>query len=81
MDDSRFLQCLSADYGALRKAAMVTELTAPVPSCPGWTMADLVCHVAEVYLHKMTVIRTGKWPTQWPQVDRARVGEPRNCHL
>jgi hypothetical protein len=29
-------------------------------------MGDLVFHVAEVYLHKVTVMRTGEWPKQWP---------------
>jgi hypothetical protein len=29
-------------------------------------MGDLVFHVAEVYLHKATVMRTGEWPEQWP---------------
>ncbi len=42
MDDSRFLQCLSADYGDLRDAATAVELTAPVPSCPGWTVSETV---------------------------------------
>jgi uncharacterized protein (TIGR03083 family) len=66
MDDSEYLGCLSSDYGDLRDAATAVELTVPVPSCPGWTMADLVFHVAEVYLHKVTVMRTGQWPKQWP---------------
>jgi hypothetical protein len=66
MDDSRFLDCLAADYQALRDAAAAAEPTAPVPCCPGWALTDLVFHVAEVYLHKLTVIRTGEWPRQWP---------------
>ena len=66
MDDSRYLECLAADYGDLRDAAAAVELTVPVPTCPGWTMGDLVFHVAEVYLHKVTVMRTGEWPKQWP---------------
>src|ERR1700722_4488609 len=66
MDDSRYLECLAADYGDLRDAAAAVELTVPVPTCPGWTMGDLVFHVAEVYLHKVAVMRTGEWPTQWP---------------
>jgi uncharacterized protein (TIGR03083 family) len=66
MDDSRYLECLATDYGDLRDAAASGELTVPVPSCPGWTMGDLVFHVAEVYLHKVTVMRTGEWPKQWP---------------
>jgi uncharacterized protein (TIGR03083 family) len=66
MDASRYLDCLAADYGNLRDAAAAAELTAAVPSCPGWTMADLVYHVAEVYLHKVTLMRTGEEPEQWP---------------
>jgi uncharacterized protein (TIGR03083 family) len=66
MDHSRYLECLAADHGDLRDAAASVELTVPVPSCPGWTMGDLVFHVAEVYLHKATVMRTGEWPEQWP---------------
>jgi uncharacterized protein (TIGR03083 family) len=66
MDDSRYLECLAADYGDLRDAAAAVELSVPVPTCPGWTMGDLVFHVAEVYLHKVTVMRTGEWPEQWP---------------
>src|SRR6201992_1927777 len=59
MEDSRFLQCLAADYGDLRDAASAAELTATVPSCPGWTVSDLVRHLAEVYLHKATLMHTG----------------------
>jgi uncharacterized protein (TIGR03083 family) len=66
MDESRYLECLAADHGDLRDAAASVELTVPVPNCPGWTMGDLVFHVAEVYLHKVTVMRTGEWPRQWP---------------
>jgi uncharacterized protein (TIGR03083 family) len=66
MDDSRYLDCLSADHGDLRDAAAAVELTAPVPSCPGWTMSDLIFHLAEVYLHKVTLMRTGEVPPQWP---------------
>ena len=60
MEDSRYLQCLSADYGDLRDAASAAEPTANVPSCPGWTVSDLVRHVAEVYLHKVTLMRTAQ---------------------
>jgi uncharacterized protein (TIGR03083 family) len=66
MEASRYLQCLAADYGDLRDAASAAELTANVPSCPGWTVADLVRHVAQVYLHKVTLMRTGEEPEEWP---------------
>ena len=66
MDDPEFLECLSADYARLRDAAAGAEPTAPVPCCAGWTMADLVSHVAMVYLHKATIMATGRVPEPWP---------------
>jgi uncharacterized protein (TIGR03083 family) len=75
MDESRYLECLAADHGHLRDAAASVELTVPVPTCPGWTMGDLVFHVAEVYLHKVTVMRTGQWPEQWPPPGQAHQAE------
>ena len=66
MEASRYLECLAADYGDLRDAASAVELTANVPSCPGWTVADLVRHVAQVYLHKVALMRTGEEPREWP---------------
>jgi uncharacterized protein (TIGR03083 family) len=66
MDDSRYLECLASDYTSLRDAAAAGAPTEPVPCCPGWTMGDLVLHVATVYLHKATSMRTGQVPEPWP---------------
>ncbi|GAA2350969.1 maleylpyruvate isomerase N-terminal domain-containing protein [Dactylosporangium salmoneum] len=68
MERSRLLQCLAFDYMRLRDVAG-TGLTAAVPSCPGWTVADLVRHVAQVYLHKAAVMQTGAWPDPWPPAE------------
>jgi uncharacterized protein (TIGR03083 family) len=35
---------------AVRTAAAQTDLTAQVPSCPDWTVRDLVAHLGEVHL-------------------------------
>ena len=64
MDDSRYLECLSADYGDLRDAAHRRRADRAGADCPGWTMADLVYHVAEVLLHKVTLMCTGEVPEQ-----------------
>ncbi len=66
MKSSRFLECLASDYVALREAAAVADLAAPVPSCPDWSVTDLIWHVGEVYLHKVAAMREGKWPDPWP---------------
>jgi len=65
MDNSRFLDCLAADFARLR-AVVPADLTAPVPTCPGWTVADLTRHVGAVYLHKTAAMREGAEPDPWP---------------
>ena len=70
MDSSRYLDSLAADFALLRAAvtAGADSLTRPVPTCPGWTVADLVRHVGEVYLHKTLAMRLGAFPGEqdWP---------------
>jgi uncharacterized protein (TIGR03083 family) len=65
VDEQRFLECLEADYTRLREVAS-DALDNPVPTCPGWSGADLVRHVTEVYLHKTETMRRGSWPAPWP---------------
>ncbi len=65
MEYSRFLDCLAADFARLR-AIVPTDLNAAVPSCPGWTVADLTRHVGMVYMHKTLAMREGAEPEQWP---------------
>jgi uncharacterized protein (TIGR03083 family) len=72
MDTQAYLDCLASDYALLRTAASSADLDAQVPSCPGWTVSDLVFHVGEVYLHKVAIMRTGKWPEDWPPPELAR---------
>jgi len=65
MDDKRLLETFAADYVRLRDVA-ARDLAAAVPTCPGWTVSDLVRHVAQVYLHKAETIRLEQWPDPWP---------------
>ncbi|HEY0932576.1 MAG TPA: maleylpyruvate isomerase N-terminal domain-containing protein [Trebonia sp.] len=65
MDSSRFLECLEADYRRIREVAP-GHLDAVVPTCPDWTVADLVRHIAQVYLHKAEIMRHGEQPEEWP---------------
>lgn len=73
MDHARFLDCLAADYARLREVAPA-DLTAVVPTCPGWTVADLTRHVGTVYLHKAAAMRDGVEPEDgqgWPPPELA----------
>jgi uncharacterized protein (TIGR03083 family) len=66
VESERLLACLDADFRRLRNVAADSDLSAPVPSCPGWSLADLVRHVAVVYLHKAECIGEGRAPQPWP---------------
>lgn len=66
MDNSRFLVCLGADYRRMREV-VPGHLSAPVATCPDWTVADLTRHVGQVYLHKVECMRAGgNEETEWP---------------
>jgi uncharacterized protein (TIGR03083 family) len=59
------------------------RLAEPVPSCPGWSIRDVVDHVAQVYEHKIACTELGRfpdpWPPAWPQ-DRDPVVWLRDAH-
>ncbi|MFF0342253.1 maleylpyruvate isomerase family mycothiol-dependent enzyme [Kribbella sp. NPDC004875] len=60
-----YLEHVRADAARLSDVAR-TGLDAPVPSCPGWTVESVVRHVAQVYDHKVEVLRLGARPDPWP---------------
>lgn len=70
MENSRLLDRLAAEFARLR-AVVPIDLTAGVPSCPGWTVADLTRHVGVVYLHKTVAMRSGREPDLWPPKELA----------
>jgi uncharacterized protein (TIGR03083 family) len=70
MEYSRFLDCLAVDYARMRAVAPI-DLSAAVPTCPGWTVADLTRHVGQVYLHKTAAMREGAEPDPWPPQELA----------
>ncbi|HZD38256.1 MAG TPA: maleylpyruvate isomerase family mycothiol-dependent enzyme [Actinomycetes bacterium] len=49
METKEYLAALRREGRVLGDAAERAGLQAPVPSCPGWTVADLVWHIGEVH--------------------------------
>ncbi|MEP7046755.1 MAG: maleylpyruvate isomerase family mycothiol-dependent enzyme [Ilumatobacteraceae bacterium] len=49
MEKSEFIAALDRDSAAFVDACEVAGLSTVVPSCPGWTVADLLWHLAEVH--------------------------------
>ncbi|GII78517.1 hypothetical protein Sru01_34990 [Sphaerisporangium rufum] len=66
MNLARLRGSLDDDFTLLRSALAATGPDAPVPPCPGWTVAELALHVTYVYLHKTECIRLGAFPDPWP---------------
>jgi uncharacterized protein (TIGR03083 family) len=65
MENSRYLECLEADYQRIREV-VPGHLEERVPTCPEWSVDDLTWHVGMVYLHKATAMREGAEPENWP---------------
>lgn len=61
-----YAEHVRADAALLAEAAGSAGLDTPVPSCPGWSVRDLVEHVAETYFHKVACMRDKAFPDPWP---------------
>jgi len=64
MELTRLRTALDADFARLQEVAAGANLDARVPSCPDWSLAELIDHVAMVYLHKVLTMSVGEF--DWP---------------
>jgi uncharacterized protein (TIGR03083 family) len=64
---------MSAERFAIAVAS--SDLTARVPSCPAWTVHDLVCHLGNVHAWAATIVETGLRAVE--QNDEPRSRRPR----
>jgi uncharacterized protein (TIGR03083 family) len=64
VDHTRLLERLDAEFARLRMVAS-RDLVAPVPTCPGWRVEDLVRHLANGYLN--VVVRRLRMPEDVPR--------------
>jgi uncharacterized protein (TIGR03083 family) len=55
---SAYLEVIARESAALAGSARAAGLDAPVVSCPGWTMADLVEHVGNVQRWATAIVTT-----------------------
>jgi uncharacterized protein (TIGR03083 family) len=63
MEINEFMAALDRDSAAFVDACAVAGLTTPVPSCPGWTVAELLWHMTEVHHFWRTIVaeRRSSW--------------------
>jgi uncharacterized protein (TIGR03083 family) len=71
-----WLASLRADGPALQAAAAQTGPDAPVPSCPGWTVADLVDHVRATLRFARLSVPRGVTSRPEPTEEPARLPWP-----
>lgn len=67
METTELRRHLGIEYGRFR-SVLPADLTARVPSCPDWSLQDLVQHLGEVYWHKADCIRLNARPTAEPDL-------------
>ncbi len=65
LQPQRYFESIDSDTERLLAVAAL-GLDARVPCCPGWTVADVTTHLAEVYEHKVRVMADNAWPDPWP---------------
>lgn len=58
MDTDEHLSAIVRDAAGFRAAVVTAGFDAPVPSCPDWTVADLVWHLTEVHHFWAFVVAT-----------------------
>jgi uncharacterized protein (TIGR03083 family) len=56
LQPERYLELIEADGRTLARAG-TGDLGRPVPTCPGWSLRDLVGHVGVVHRHKERIVR------------------------
>jgi uncharacterized protein (TIGR03083 family) len=60
MDNREYLDALARDGAAFADACAAAGPLAPVPPCPGWTVADLTWHLLEVHHFWRTIVAGGR---------------------
>jgi uncharacterized protein (TIGR03083 family) len=74
MDTDTYMRAIRNDAEAMLGAAQVAGLETDVPTCPGWTMRDLMVHTGRVHRHKAEMVRGRYTDTYapyppWPEGD------------
>lgn len=65
MDTDSYLGSIERDAASMMEVATDVPLDTPVPTCPGWTLRDLIEHTGIVHRHKTETVRGG-WLDEAP---------------
>src|SRR5437764_2182856 len=67
IDNGRFLEALGVEVELLIGAAHAVPARTPVPTCPGFTVGEIVRHVGGVFRVAHRWITEGRRPLDWQQ--------------
>ena len=78
METSQYLDAVQANIGLFLDAVNTAGLDAPVPTCPDWTVADLVRHQGRVCHWMSTIVgeKAQEYVDRKPLVEQAEREEP-----
>jgi len=65
VDHGRLLEAFSVEAELLGEVAHSASPDSPVPTAPGWTLNDLLQHVASRYRKTLGWLREGRRPEHW----------------
>ena len=65
--NAMFIPSIERDAAVMISIASSTSLDRPVPSCPGWSLEDLIVHTGVVHRHKTIVLADGWVEASPPQ--------------
>jgi uncharacterized protein (TIGR03083 family) len=68
IDHGRFLNAIGHEAEILVAVARSAPPGAPVPTCPGWTVDEVVRHVGSVYRAVRAWLSEGQRPREWQRV-------------
>jgi uncharacterized protein (TIGR03083 family) len=75
MDTPGYLQSIERDCAVILAAGTSLPLDTGVPSCPGWTVRDLIVHTGQVHRNKTETVRDG-WVHEGPPRPPGPEGDP-----
>lgn len=59
LDTSTYMDAFHRDAAALTDAARRAGMEAPLPSCPGWSVATLLTHLTGIYADRIKLVSLG----------------------
>lgn len=71
IDQGRLLDVLGIEVAVVAETVHELDPATPVPTCPGWTVQELLCHLGSVYRAALAWLAGGHRPREWQRAPDA----------